>query len=118
MFGSDFAGNFGLFGPPWQAVDPQAGLFGPSVPADQQPIGSQMLGMDQGAQPQPPGGEATHIPPAGGAPPVAAPPGVKPPTPPATPDQGPQAGQGNAAAALAPGGLLSGISSEFGKPKV
>ena len=46
MFGSEFAKQFGLPGPPWENLDAYGGLFGPI--AQQQPLpGNVQLGEDQ-----------------------------------------------------------------------
>src|SRR5215472_1901990 len=113
MFGSNFAQQFGLFGPPWDNLDAYGGIFGANAP--QQPlIGSEQIGdKSQGPSAQPP---------------VAAPQAVQPQAPPIvsgnfTPEtfeSTTQTGQGEGwgggtAQALGGGPLAAGANSEFAR---
>jgi len=120
MFGSNFAQQFGLLGPPWDNLDAYGGLFGQNAPVTPL-IGSEQMGE------QKPGPSAQ--------PPVAGTPGVAPPQQP----QGPpivsgnftpetfesttyqprpdQESAGGPAQALSPGPLApaAGLTTEFAK---
>ena len=117
MFGSEFAKQFGLPGPPWETVDSYQGFFGPI--AQEQPLpGSELLG------------EQLRAGPGAAQPPVQGMPGVQQPKPPDQmtpqmtagiggvgqhlPVMGAPEASGNPAAALAPGGT-SGLNSEFAR---
>jgi|SRR6516162_6516701 len=118
MFGSEFAKQFGLPGPPWETLDSFQGFFGPIAPQQQLP-GSELLG------------EQLRAGPGAAQPPVMGMPGVQQPQQPdlagapaaSNPAQGinPQAQPGQhlpfmepTAKALAPGGT-SGLNSEFAR---
>lgn len=115
MFGSNFAQQFGLFGPPWDTLNgnSQGGIFGPDAPIGGATPGTQPLPDVSSAQPVPP-----TMPQGGSPPPVAGAPGIVPPgqqpTPPPLGGGQPAAG-GDSAAALAPGPLAAGVKSEFGR---
>ena len=114
MFGSNFAQQFGLFGPPWDNLDAYGGIFGANAP--QQPlIGSEQIGdKSQGPSAQPP---------------VAAPQAVQPQQPQAPPivsgnftpetfestTYRPGQETGGAAQALSGGPLAAGANSEFAR---
>ena len=130
MFGSDFAKQFGLSGPPWDNLDAYGGIFGPNAPVTGTvtPLpGSQLSGEDQSRA----GPVATTA-----QAPVAGMPGVQPQAGPQAPPitsgdfspstffettQGPQpeAGDSGPAQALSPGplSLPAGLTSEFAKVK-
>ena len=117
MFGSNFAQQFGLFGPPWDNLDAYGGIFGANAP--QQPLtGSVVVGE------QPTGPTAQ--------PPVAAPQAVQPQQPQGppivsgnftpetfespTPMRGEEGG-GGPAQALSGGPLAAGANSEFARTR-
>jgi len=117
MFGSNFAQQFGLFGPPWDNLDSYGGMFAPNAP--EQPLpGSELLGEQLRA------GPGAQQPPAQGMP------GVQQPRPPdqtgtsaqPRPDLGvplqehlPVTGAMNPAGPLSQGPLAAGVNSEFGR---
>ena len=124
MFGSEFAKQFGLPGPPWENLDAYGGIFGPTgtvtpLPGNVQ-LGEQQIAAGPGAAQAP----------------VAGTPGMAPQAPPIISgdfspetfypqyqgDQDQSAGQGgmSPAAALSPGPLgpqTAGLTSEFAKAK-
>jgi hypothetical protein len=129
VFGSDFAKQFGLSGPPWDNLDAYGGIFGPNAPVTGTvtPLpGSQLSGEDQSRA----GPVATTA-----QAPVAGMPGVQPQAGPQAPpiisgDFSPQTfyenaqgtqpdDAGRSSQALSPGPLAlpAGLTSEFAKTK-
>jgi hypothetical protein len=129
VFGSNFAAQFGLPGPPWEVLDSYNGIFGPTGTVTPLP-GSQLSGEDQVKA----GPVATTA-----QAPVAGMPGVQPQAGPQAPPiisgdftpqtfyddpatfyqggPGSQGGQEDTAKALSPGPLAlpAGLTSEFAK---
>lgn len=132
MFGSNFAQQFGLVGPPWDNLDQFSGIFGPNAPSPWELPGSGLLGeaRPSGVPPQQPSADQKfwQQQPAVGAPPAAPSPQTIQPTSP-NPAMfggaafGEEAGVGQGyggfanptANALAPRNALSGVNSEFAR---
>ena len=125
MFGSDFAKQFGLTGPPWDNLDAYGGIFGPNAPVTGTvtPLpGSQLSGEDQSRAG--PVASTAQAPVAGTPTGPQAPPIISGNFTPQTFDETTQGRQpeeqtGGPAQALSPGPLSqpAGLTSEFAKAK-
>ena len=121
MFGSNFAAQFGLTGPPWDNLDAYGGIFGPTGTVTPLP-GSQLSGEDQSRAG--PVATTAQAPVAGTPPGPQAPPITSGDFSPetfyeTTQGQQPAEQTGGAAQALSPGPLSqpAGLTSEFAKAK-